>query len=83
MASVLRIGIDGSLGNSPTVDATLLGQTLNFSAGGKDNAVSGFIGLDGQYTLANGWQIESTMEAGLGTDNSITTEGRIGLNISL
>jgi uncharacterized protein with beta-barrel porin domain len=83
MTSALRVGVDGSFRNNSAVDATLLGQTLSFAAGGRDDVVRGFVGLDGQYKLVNGWQVESTMELGLASDHSFTTEGRVGLNIPL
>jgi uncharacterized protein with beta-barrel porin domain len=75
-------GVDGRVNiANDSVDATLIGQTISFDPGGDDKVLKGFGGLNMDYTLTNAITLSGSTEAGVGTDNSFYTTGRVRATI--
>ncbi len=72
LTQVVRLGAEASYVESQSVDAMLLGQTLNFEAGGAETTVRGFVGLETRYVAEAGWQASSLAEFGYDTNGSLT-----------
>jgi hypothetical protein len=77
--ATLRLGADAAYTNSEDVNATLLGQSLNFSVSDDDTTVRGFTGLDLAYETGGGASLTLTGEAGYDTSDALTLTGTAGL----
>ena len=78
----IRVGADGrATVSEDKVQATLLGQNLNFTAGGDDEVLTGFAGVAFAYAMMSGTQIYGNMEAGYGTDEAAHVTGRAGVKV--
>ncbi|HEY6633323.1 MAG TPA: hypothetical protein VIZ90_17875, partial [Rhizobiaceae bacterium] len=80
--TALRIGADAVFADNGDVSAILLGETLDFSVGGKDT-VRGFAGIDLSYRADGGASFSLGAEAGYDTGNATTFDLRGGLQIAL
>jgi Autotransporter beta-domain len=81
--TVFRAGIDGSFRNQSSIDGDLLGQSLRLVDSNHRSAARGFVAVDANYSLANGWQVDGSMELGIDSDDGFTAAGVIGINIPL
>ena len=81
--TVFRAGIDGSFRNQSSIDGDLLGQSLRLVDSNHRSAARGFVAVDANYSLANGWQVDGAMELGIDSDDGFTAAGVIGINIPL
>ncbi len=81
--TVFRAGIDGSFRNQSSIDGDLLGQSLRLVDSNHRSAARGFVAVDANYSLANGWQVDGAIELGIDSDNGFTAAGVIGINIPL
>jgi hypothetical protein len=70
--TTLRAGIDAIAQNSGDLSATLLGQEISFSAGGKKAVLRGFAGADVTAEVGAGMTLNAGFEAGYGSDNAFT-----------
>ena len=77
--ATLRLGADTAYTNGEDVNATLLGQSLNFSVSDDDTTVRGFTGLDLAYETGGGASLTLTGEAGYDTSDALTLTGTAGL----
>ncbi len=77
--AALRLGADATYTNSEDVNATLLGQSLNFNVNDDDTTVRGFAGLDLAYETDSGANFTLTGEAGYDTSDALTLTGTAGL----
>ena len=77
--AALRLGADATYTNSEDVNATLLGQSLNFNVSDDDTTVRGFAGLDLAYETDSGANFTLTGEAGYDTSDALTLTGTAGL----
>ena len=77
--AALRLGADATYTNSEDVNATLLGQSLNFNVSDDDTTVRGFAGLDLAYETNSGANFTLTGEAGYDTSDALTLTGTAGL----
>ena len=77
--ATLRLGADATYTNSEDVNATLLGQSLNFSVSDDDTTVRGLTGLDLAYETDSGASLILTGEAGYDTSDALTLTGTAGL----
>lgn len=81
--NTLRVGVDGSTSDGGSVDATLLGQSLNFAAGNDGEVARGFVGLDTLYTTNGGSGFRLGFEAGYDTEETFTAQAEAGFHIPL
>jgi outer membrane autotransporter protein len=81
LTQVVRLGAEASYVESQSVDAMLLGQTLNFEAGGPEMGARGFVGLETRYVAEAGWQASSLAEFGYDTTGSLTVSASMVLDI--
>jgi len=77
--AALRLGADATYTNSEDVNATLLGQSLNFNVSDNDTTARGFAGLDLAYETNSGANFTLTGEAGYDTSDALTLTGTAGL----
>ena len=77
--AALRLGADATYTNTEDVNATLLGQSLNFNVSDDDTTVRGFAGLDLAYETNSGANFTLTGEAGYDTSDALTLTGTAGL----
>ncbi len=78
----IRAGADGRATIAEdNVRATLLGQNLNFTAGGDDEVLTGFAGAAFAYAMTTGTRFYGNIEAGYGTDEAIHVTGRAGVKM--
>ncbi len=78
----IRVGADGrATVSEDNVRATLLGQNLNFTAGGDDEALTGFAGAAFAYAMTTGTRLYGNIEAGYGTDEATHVTGRAGVKM--
>lgn len=78
--TTLRAGIDAIAQSSDDVSATLLGQDVSFSAGGKKFVLRGFAGADVAAEVGAGMTLNAGFEAGYGSDNAFTIRGQARLS---
>jgi len=72
------IGIDGrSLVDGDTIEATLLGQSFSFKAGGEDDVASAFAGMHLSLMTTNNFAIHANLEGALDTEQSSLLKGNI------
>lgn len=78
-----RLGIDGriSVGNSG-IDATLLGQSLSFDAGGGASSGSVFVGADFARKLSDSATIFASTEIAVGTAVRFKADAQAGIKVS-
>jgi hypothetical protein len=77
--AALRLGADATYTNSEDVNATLLGQSLNFNVSDDDTTVRGFAGLDLAYETNSGASLTLTGEGGYDTSDALTLTGNAGI----
>ncbi len=78
----IRVGADGRATIAEdNVRATLLGQNLNFTAGGDDEVLTGFAGAAFAYAMTTGTRLYANIEAGYGTDEAVHVTGRAGVKM--
>ncbi len=82
LTTEIRVGADGrATVSEDNVRATLLGQNLNFTAGGDDEVLTGFAGAAFAYAMTTGTRLYGNIEAGYGTDEAIHVTGRAGVKM--
>ena len=82
LTTEIRVGADGrATVSEDNVRATLLGQNLNFTAGGDDEALTGFAGAAFAYAMTTGTRLYGNIEAGYGTDEATHVTGRAGVKM--
>ncbi len=75
----IRVGVDGrTTVSGSNVNASLLGQSLNFDSGGDDEVLTGFAGAAFSYAMHNDVTLYGNVEAGYGTDDAFHATGRFG-----
>ncbi len=82
LTTEIRVGADGrATVSEDNVRATLLGQNLNFTAGGDDEVLTGFAGAAFAYAMTTGTRLYGNIEAGYGTDEAAHVTGRAGVKM--
>ncbi len=82
LTTEIRVGADGrATVSEDNVRATLLGQNLNFTAGGDDEVLTGFAGAAFAYVMTTGTRLYGNIEAGYGTDEATHVTGRAGVKV--
>ncbi len=82
LTTEIRVGADGrATVSEDNVRATLLGQNLNFTAGGDDEVLTGFAGAAFAYAMTTGTRLYGNIETGYGTDEAAHVTGRAGVKM--
>ncbi len=82
LTTEIRVGADGrATVSEDNVRATLLGQNLNFTAGGDDEVLTGFAGAAFAYAMTTGTRLYGNIETGYGTDKAAHVTGRAGVKM--
>src|SRR5690606_37688247 len=80
--ATLRVGADGVFSDGGSIDASLLGNPLDFSAvGDSDETLRGFVGLDAAYAMTGGASFHVTTELGYDSDDAFTARAAAGLQV--
>jgi hypothetical protein len=77
-----RIGIEAWTADNDTVSAVLLGESISFNPGGKDDEVTGFVGATASVDIANGASAVIDMEVHGGEEGIVRSEARAGVTIN-
>jgi outer membrane autotransporter protein len=77
-----RIGIEAWTADNDTVSAVLLGKSISFNPGGKDDEVTGFVGATASVDIANGASAVIDMEVHGGEEGIVRSEARVGVTIN-
>ncbi len=78
-----RAGVDGRINlGGGQVRSILLGQSVAFDPGGKDQVASAFAGLSATYAAGGGVTVYGGLEASYGTDRAASGHGRVGARIA-
>jgi hypothetical protein len=77
-----RIGIEAWTAENDAVSAVLLGQSISFNPGGKDDEVTGFVGATASVDIANGASAVIDMEVHGGEEGIVRSEARAGVTIN-
>ncbi|MGB9144069.1 MAG: autotransporter domain-containing protein [Aestuariivirga sp.] len=82
--TTLRIGADGIFSDNGSIDASLLGNPLDFSANdGSDEALRGFVGFDAVYATTGAATFHVGAELGYDSNDAFTAQAEAGFEIPL
>ncbi|MDO8354590.1 MAG: autotransporter outer membrane beta-barrel domain-containing protein [Aestuariivirga sp.] len=82
--TTLRIGADGIFSDGGSIDASLLGNPLDFSASdGSDETLRGFFGFDAVYATTGGASFYVGAELGYDSNDAFTAQAAAGFEIPL
>jgi hypothetical protein len=82
--TTLRIGADGIFSDGGSIDASLLGNPLDFSASdSSDETLRGFVGLDAVYATTGAATFHVGAELGYDSNEALTIQAKAGFEIPL